>query len=188
MAEILLSSEKFVKSVTSISDNIAGKYIQPALREAQEMGLREILGDCLLDYLKELVGDGSIAEPAYLIYKTLLDKAQYYLAYSTVVNVTNLVSYKVGNFGVSKSSDDNLQVATQDEIGKMQYYYQSKADAHCYQLQTWLLANARYIPQLTACACSRIQANLKSAASCGIFLGGPRGRILPDSSCKCSKQ
>ena len=30
--EILLTSEKFVKSVTSISDNLAGKYLLPAIR------------------------------------------------------------------------------------------------------------------------------------------------------------
>ena len=188
MAEILLSSEQFVKSVTSISDNVAGKYLLPSLREAQEMGLREILGDCLLDCVKEIVADGTIdTDPDKLIYKTLVRMAQYYLAYQTVVEVTNKVSYKIGNFGVSKSTDENLQVATQDEIGKMQYYYQSKADAHCYQLQTWLLANRRYIPQLTDCACSRIKANLKSAATCGVWLGGPRGKMLPDNNCTCKR-
>lgn len=188
MAEILLSSEQFVKSVTSISDNIAGKYLLPSLREAQEIYLREILGDCLLDYLKELVADGSIADQDHVIYKTLLDRSQYYLANKTAELITTRVSYKIGNFGVAKSTDENLQVATQDEIGKVQYYYQAVADSHCYQLQTWLLENSRYIPQLNACACSRIRANLKSAASCGVWLGGPRGRILSDNSCKCDKR
>ena len=42
MAEILLSSEAFVKTVTSISDNLSGKYILPSLREAQEIGLKRI--------------------------------------------------------------------------------------------------------------------------------------------------
>ena len=60
MAEILLSSEKFVKSVTSVSDNIAGKYILPSLREAQEQGLKGILGDALLAKLKSLVADKEI--------------------------------------------------------------------------------------------------------------------------------
>ena len=36
MAEILLSSEAFIKSVNSVSDNLSGKYILPSLREAQE--------------------------------------------------------------------------------------------------------------------------------------------------------
>ena len=35
MAEILLTSEAFVKSVTNVSDNLAGKYILPSIREAQ---------------------------------------------------------------------------------------------------------------------------------------------------------
>ena len=55
MAEILLSSEAFVKRVTSASDNLSGKYILPSLREAQEIGLRGILGDDLLAKLKALV-------------------------------------------------------------------------------------------------------------------------------------
>ena len=45
MAEILLTSETFVKSVTNVSDNLAGKYILPSIREAQEQGLKSILGD-----------------------------------------------------------------------------------------------------------------------------------------------
>lgn len=54
MAEILLSSEAFVKSVTSVSDNLSGKYILPSLREAQEIGLKSILGDSLFAKLRLL--------------------------------------------------------------------------------------------------------------------------------------
>ena len=183
MAEILLSSEKFIKEVTSISDNLAGKYILPSLREAQEVGLRNILGSCLLDRVKELRRLNLLDDPANAIYKELVQEAQYYLAYMTVVEVTNKVSYKVTNFGVAKSQDENLQVATQDEIGKMQYYYQGKADYYALLFQQWLLDNRTLIPELTACACRRIQSNLYSAATCGIWLGGPRGKGKPDKNC-----
>ena len=178
MAEILLSSEAFVKSVTSASDNLSGKYILPSLREAQEIGLRGILGDCLLDKLKGLIKSGDLETEANGVYKTLVDRCQYYLAYMTIVEVTNKVSYKIGNFGVSKSSDENLQVASQDEIAKMQYYYQSKADACCLSLQNFLLENKSDYPELTCNCCERIESNLRSAASCGIFLGGARGKII----------
>ena len=176
MAEIILTSEKFVKSVTSVSDNIAGKYILPSLREAQEQGLKGILGDALLAKLKSLVANKEIDLESNLAYKILLDRCQYYLAYAAIVEVTNKVSYKIGNFGVAKSSDENLQVASQDEIGKMQYYYQSKADAHCLDLQNFLLQNRSDYPELTENCCHTIESNLHSAASCGIFLGGSRGR------------
>ena len=176
MAEIILTSEKFVKSVTSVSDNIAGKYILPSLREAQEQGLKGILGDALLAKLKGLVANKEIDLESNAAYKILLDRCQYYLAYAAIVEVTNKVSYKIGNFGVAKSADENLQVASQDEIGKMQYYYQSKADAHCLDLQNFLLQNRTDYPELTENCCHTIESNLHSAASCGIFLGGARAK------------
>ena len=176
MAEIILTSEKFVKSVTSVSDNIAGKYILPSLREAQEQGLKGILGDALLAKLKGLVANKEIDLESNAAYKILLDRCQYYLAYAAIVEVTNKVSYKIGNFGVAKSTDENLQVASQDEIGKMQYYYQSKADAHCLDLQNFLLQNRSDYPELTENCCHNIESNLHSAASCGIFLGGARAK------------
>ena len=176
MAEIILTSEKFVKSVTSVSDNIAGKYILPSLRAAQEQGLKGILGDALLAKLKSLVANKEIDLESNVAYKILLDRCQYYLAYAAIVEVTNKVSYKIGNFGVAKSSDENLQVASQDEIGKMQYYYQSKADAHCLDLQNFLLQNRSDYPELTENCCHNIESNLHSAASCGIFLGGARAK------------
>lgn len=179
MAEILLSSEAFVKSVTSASDNLSGKYILPSLREAQEIGLRGILGDDLLAKLKDLIKNGILETESGGVYKILVDHCQYYLAYMTIVEVTNKVSYKIGNFGVTKTQDENLQVASQDEIAKMQYYYQSKADACCLDLQNFLLEHRKDYPELTENSCYKIESNLHSAASCGIFLGGARGRILP---------
>ena len=177
MAEILLSSEAFVKSVTSASDNLDGKYILPSLREAQEMGLRGILGDDLLEMLKGLRRSGDLDTYAGGVYKTLVDHCQYYLAYMTIVEVTAKVSYKIGNFGVTKTADENLQVASQDEIAKMQYYYQSKADACCLDLQNFLLEHRGDYPELTDNCCRRIESNLYSSATCGIFLGGARGRM-----------
>jgi len=179
MAEILLSSEKFIKEVTSVSDNLSGKYILPSLREAQEIGLKGILGDKLLSKLKTLIKENTLETESDGVYKTLVDHCQYYLAYKTLVEVTNKVSYKIGNFGVTKTQDENLQVATQDEIAKMQYYYQSKADACCLDLQDFLLENRSDYPELTECCCHKIESNLRSAATCGIFLGGARGKRLP---------
>lgn len=173
MAEILLTSEAFVKSVTNVSDNLAGKYILPSIREAQEQGLKSILGDCLLSKVKHLFNTDSLDG----IYKELVDHCQYYLAYAAIVEVTNKVSFKIGNFGVAKSTDENLQVASYDEIVKMQYYYQTKVDAYCLELQQWLLQNKESIPELTESQCKKISSNLHSAASCGIFLGGARGKI-----------
>lgn len=173
-AEILLSSEQFVKSVTSISDNVAGKYLLPSLREAQEVGLRGIVGDILLAKLKAEAAAGTLSG----IYKDAVDRAQYYLAYTTIVELTSKVTYKINNFGVSKSNDEKLDVVGVEELGLAQAYWQSKADSACLDYQHWLLQNRAQLPELTASACDRIGANLRSAATCGIFLGGARGKII----------
>lgn len=187
MAEYLLTSEAFVKEVSSISDNIAGKYILPSIREAQEVALKSIIGSCLLEHLKAIGLAKEFDLPENAAYKELVERSQYFLAYTAIVEITNKVSYKIGNFGVTKSQDENLQVVTQDEIGKMQYYYQSKADFCALELQQWLLENKGYLPELTACACDKIKANLHSAASCGLWLGGPRGKVVRNT-CKCDKR
>lgn len=182
--EILLCSETFVKSVTSISDNVAGKYLRPSILEAQEIGLKSIVGSCFLDHLKNLYAAGQLADQ----YKELVDRAQYYLAYTALVELAMKVSYKMGNFGVAKSNDENLSVASFDEICKLQEFYQTKADYCKLELQQWILDNRAALPELRACDCDRIKANLYSAATCGLWLGGPRSKVLPGRGCKCSKR
>ena len=183
MAEVLLTSEKFVKSVTNISDNVAGKFIQPSIREAQEINLRGILGSCLLEAVKSLVKEGTIGNEGNEKYKDLVDECQYFLAYQTIVELIPKVSYKVGNFGVAKSQDENLYVASVEELARQQYYYQSKADAHCLLLQQWVYDRRASFPELDECDCNRIKANLYSAATGGVWRGGPRGKLIGRGGC-----
>ena len=173
MAEVLLTSESFVKSVSGISDNVYGKYMLPSIREAQETSLRSVLGDSLTDRLKKAVGSENEADKKYL---DLIDKCQYYLAYSSIVELIPKVQFKIGNAGVVRTTDENLQTATYSEIEKMIFYYQSKADSECRKLQQWLLKNYSDYPELSENDCRSIRANLSSAASCGIWLGGVRGK------------
>lgn len=174
--EILLTSETFVKSVTNISDNLSAKYLLPSIREVQEVNLRQILGDCLLTALKDKVADDSILTQANVAYHDLLDRCQYFLAYRAICEIIPKVSHKIANSGLVKTSDENVQNSSQDEIVKNEYYYLSKADSYALLLQKWILENRAAFPELRECDCNRIQANLHSAASCGLWLGGVRGK------------
>lgn len=178
MAEVLLSSEKFIKDTSSISDNTAARFILPALREAQEIGLRSILGDAMLDKLKALVASGEISIPANEAYNKLAARCKYYLTYATLVEVAEKTSYKIGNMGVVKTSDENVQPASAEEVDRTQAYYQGKADFYCDALQRYALDHCRELPELSENTLHRIKANLTSAATCGVFLGGARGKII----------
>lgn len=177
--EILLTSEAFVKSVLAISDNLAGKYLRASIREAQDIGLREIVGTALLSRLKALVADASIELPENAAYKALLDEARYYLAYQAGAIVTTKVSYKVANVGVSKTHDENVEVATKSEIDAVRFEYQASADHRCLELQGFILEHRADYPELGDAQCGRLSSSLRSAATSGLWLGGPRGRRLP---------
>lgn len=174
MAEVLLTSESFVKGVTSISDNVFGKYLLPSIREAQETSLRGVLGDALTDRLKAAVKSESEADKKYV---DLIDRLQYFLAYSSIVELIPKIQFKIVNAGVVKTTDENIQSATFSEVEKMIFFYQSKADSECHKLQQWLLKNHSDYPELSDNDCQSIKANLRSAASCGLWLGGLRGKM-----------
>lgn len=177
--EVLLTSEAFVKEVCSISENVAGQYIRPSIREAQDVNYREILGDALLERLVELVATGGIEAPENEAYKTLLDRSQQFLANTACVGIAQRVTLKIANAGVVQTPDEKVQVASQPDMAKVQYFYQSKADSLAYKLERFVLQNKASYPELQECDCLKMRAHLRTAATCGIFLGGARGRFLP---------
>lgn len=175
MAVVLLTNENFVKGLTNISDNLASKYLVASIREAQDMGLTSILGTNLTKALTDLVARNAIDTPPYTAYKELLDKAQYYIAYKAIAELVVKVSYKIANAGVVKTSDENVINASEGEVMRQRGYYESKADFYANELQRFVCANASAYPELRASDLGKIKANLRSSASCGIFLGGARG-------------
>lgn len=176
MVDILLVSETTVKSRTNIDDNVNGKLILPAIRSAQEEGLREILGDKLLDKLKTLVSTGDIEQEANSWYKNLIVYSQDYLVYETVADVCMLTTVKISNAGLEQVSDEKMESISISDSYSVQAWYQNKADFYCYRLQNYLIKNKAHFPELSSTKCRDISSNLMSSATCGLFLGGARGK------------
>ena len=188
--DALLTSEKFVKSITAIDDNIAGKYLLPSILEAQEVYLASILGSKLLKACKEKIASGELINEFSADFsddftiltadedriEAVIKHCQYYLAYKSVSELIVKVSYKIANKGVNRTTDDNVQAVSFSEVISMQEYYIAKADFFALQLQRWLCNNRQFFPELSDCHIENIKSNLYSAATCGIFLGGARGK------------
>lgn len=172
MTDILLITEQSIKNLTNISDNMSGKLLLPAIRESQEINLREILGDALLDELKRQVEIDDVRET----YGNLLLQCQYYLAYQSCANICMITSVKIDNAGLQRVSDEKMEPLPVSEVNQIHDYYQQKADFYCERLQHFLLQNKDDYPQLNTRQCNAINSNLYSSASCGIFLGGPRSK------------
>lgn len=190
MDKVLLTSETFVKDITTIDDNLAGKYLIPAITEAQDIYLRMVLGSPLLEACCKKVESCMIDTGSFNAdfnidfdrhgeghpYKQLIDNCQHFLAYRTAVDVLVKVSYKIANIGASRTSDDNVQPMTMEDINSLRDYYIGKADFYCELLQQFILRNKRHYPELDEGKCDEIRSHLHSSATCGLFLGGVRGK------------
>lgn len=176
--EALLISEKFIKETTNVSDNLSGKYLKPAIREAQDLRLKRVIGAELMAKLQALVESDEIEKPENEKYRALLREVRYPLAYYTIVELIDKVAFKLVNLGVVQNTDDNTQAANMEDRIKVKILYQSKADAYTFELQNYLLAHRSEFPELTDCDCHKIKSNLRSAATCGFFLGGARGKRI----------
>lgn len=176
MEQILLVSENFCKKATNLSDNISGKLLEPAIFEAQETGLRGILGDKLTDKLKDLVDTEEIEHSGNTKYKTLLTNAQYFLAYETAANITILTAVKIDNAGLSTVSDERMTPLSLDDSFRIQNFYREKADGYCRKLQNFLLQHRSDYPELSDANIHGIKANLWNSATTGLWLGGVRGK------------
>lgn len=173
---ILLTSENFIRANANINDETHGKYLQAAMREAQDINLQSVIGTRLMRKLQEMVSGNTIDDAGNEIYKECLDKCQYYLLYTTVARLVPLTSLHISNFGLNKPTDENMESMRLPDIFQMEKYYIDKADHYLLELQNWLIENHSDLPELTANKVSQIQSNLYSAASCGLNLGGARGR------------
>lgn len=178
MTNILITSPDFIRLNSNISDNLNSKVLATAIREVQENELQEIIGEVMLDKLKNLIAAGVIDEDENIWYKRLLDKAQMFIVYKVIAEITVMTSLKIDNAGVVQSRDEYLDNVSIDDTMTLKRYYDTKADHYCYMLQNFILDNLSHLPEITDCQCFKIRATLYSAANPSVFLGGRRGRGL----------
>lgn len=176
MNYIFLTSTEFVRNMTNISSNTQDKFLQSALREAQEMELQQVLGTNLLRKLQSMVADGSIKSEENVKYDNLVKEFQYFLAYSTITNLIPILSVKLDNIGSSMTSDERVQSLTIKEMFQMKDHYQNKSDFYKERLQKYLVERHNDYPELDSCKIDEMHHNLYSSASTSIWLGGVRGK------------
>lgn len=176
MTTILLTSTEYIKSHSGLNDNTYDKMIIPALERSQDIELSEVLGDCLVKSLQEKVNDGTISANANVAYKELLDKyVQPFLCYTTLANITLEIGQVIGNGGINTLSDEHRQTISFEERGQYKDYWKHHADGYRLKMQVFLKQNCSAFPELSGCCPC---AELDSAASTSIWLGGLRGKKL----------
>lgn len=172
MTKVLLISENYLRSAFMISDNVQTKFILPAIQNAQEMEFQTVVGNCLYKRLLEGVAENNLNDNE----KELLNIAKRYIGYVAISELITISTFKINNIGLNKTKDDNVETLPTSDVMLVKKQYIDKADFYKKRLQEYLLRNQGEFPELSCCDCHNIKKNLYSAASCNLWLGGPRGK------------
>lgn len=175
MRNILILSEDYLKTNSGLNENVFGKTILPAIREAQDIELQTIIGESLYNAILDKISTNTLVDA----YKTLVDDyCRPYVMYMTLAGLVDGLANKMGNIGVVRSRDEYVDNLSDDERDRVFHSYVYKADFYGRRLQEFLLNNRQEFPELDDCACESIKAHLNSAASTGLWLGGLRGKKI----------
>lgn len=167
---IYLLSEKRLKA-DFLNDNIASELILPSIQTAQDIFLRQTLGDSLLDKICNLVRDNELDEP----YKTLLDEyIIIYLEYLAMAELCVPSTFKLGNIGIAQAYDSNINTSTIQNVKYLESYYKQKASFYENRLTTFIQQHCNLFPEYRDT--TTVTTAQESTLQCGIFLGGTTSR------------
>jgi hypothetical protein len=185
---VLLISEDYIKSESNLDNNVSGKYLQSAIKLAQDIELQSLIGTKLLEKIQKLVIDWkdpnkpvhpieppiydptSIDDPENHRYKELLDYyIQPYLLYQVLSEITIPISFKLSNFGVMRTDDEKNLTSDINQVNLIKKYYRDKADFFKTRLQNWVITYYNDFPELYEYKPLKdLYPNLYSSSSCGL--------------------
>lgn len=163
----LLLTPDELKANGFLNANVDNEYVVPAIEEAQDVFLREILGDSLLDKLTELTE----AEQIDGKYEELVEGyVKYYLKYKTLGILCMSVNFKVRNAGLIQQYGNEMNSVGIEETKYFANYIESKAEFYENRLTTFLKKNIKYIPDYKTC-CNQITQPKNNGTYSTIYLG-----------------
>ena len=197
MKNTMIITPDEVRTLSNISDNVNSKVLAAAIRTVQDDELMLIVGEPLLDKLKDVKenggpeisrdvksSDGTLLTPdqkapaGRSIYTEIIEKAKMFIINKVIAELIVMINYKIDNAGLIQTSDDNIECLGIDDTLTLKGYYDNRADHYAHLLQNFLIENLSRIPELTQPQVYKIHATLHSAGNPSVFLGGARGRGL----------
>lgn len=165
-----------LKLIANIPNNIQDKYLISALIKAQDIQLRDILGDKLYEHLQEHVEYeeyGEYEEEAILVD----DLFQMYLAFQTMANLVQYTTFKIDNQGANRTTTTNTLTADWNEAMKVQSMYQEDANKYAKRIQNYINQHYDYFKEWIDYKPNQDNPNLDASDfSCPIYLGGKRNK------------
>lgn len=159
-----------------INSNLDNEYLYSAIDEAQDIFLREIIGDSLYVTLQNKV----LEEDIEGVYQTLLESyIKIFLKYKVLALLCVPLNFKLRNIGIAQQFGNEVNTTSLDDTKYLQNYYEGKADFYANRLTKFLQTN--HIPEYK-CSCNQITEPNENHPVSGIYLGTSKSRLVGCSS------
>lgn len=137
-------SAQFIKDYTFVDENVDEKYLMVAIKEAQEVELKQYLGTALYDALVTKV----LASTVSGNYSTLMnDYVAPALKYWAMYEAAPFLKFKFTNKNVVTKNSDNSTSVDLKEFEKILKWIEDKARYYTHRMVVYLLQNQSLFPE-----------------------------------------
>lgn len=156
MNNILLISEKTVKENSLVSNNVDSKYIQNAIRSAQDLSVQPIIGQKLFERLCEGVAEDNLTELETELISTYIQPV---LLNAVMSDLILQLSFKFRNLGAVQTVDTNVIIPSLNDLQYIREDYSMKCTFYQNRLSDFLEKNCAKFAQYPGCDCHSLKAN-----------------------------
>ena len=161
-----------IKADGFVNQNLENEYLYSAIDEAQDIFLREIIGDSLYETLQNKLSEANIDG----VYQTLLDiYVKIYLKYKVLALLCVPLNFKLRNIGIAQQFSNEVNTTSLEDTKYIQNYYEGKADFYANRLTEFLQTND--IPEYK-CSCNQITEPNELHPVSSIYLGNSKKRVF----------
>ena len=155
MNNVLLISEKTIKENSLVSNNVDSKYIQNAIRTAQDISLQPIIGQKLFERLCNGISEQNLTELETDLISTYIHPV---LLNAVLSDLVLQLTYKFRNLGTVQTTDTNIVLPSLHELEYIRNDYMMKAEFYMGRLSDYLEANCTKFKDFPGCECGKLKA------------------------------
>ncbi len=148
-----------------LNANLDNEYVTTAIEEAQDIYLRETVGDKLYEKLL----DHTPQTPPDIYDEIIENHVKWFLKYKVTALLCMVVNFKVRNAGVVTQYSNEMNSSTMDDTKTVMAYYNGQADFYNNRLSKFLGLHMKDIPEYKWC-CKQVTNPEPSHPICSIYL------------------
>jgi len=140
---VYLISTTYLKDNSPINENVDDKLLKSAIKESQEIYIRDIIGSGLYNELQTQAFAGTLSANNTNLLDTYIAPC---LKYYTLTESMLPMTFKMLNKSVASRNSENATPVTIDEMTMIERRYRDKAEYYANRLRDYLLANTNIFP------------------------------------------